>query len=34
MGRSMGDGKTGIREEGVIGDETGVGLVSIRGQFV
>ena len=32
MGRSTGDGKTDVMEEGVIGNESAKGLVSISGQ--
>ena len=34
MGRSAGDGKTGVMEEGVIGDESTGGPMSVCGRRV
>ena len=34
MGRSVGDGKTDVEEEGAIGDELAGGSVSVCGQRV
>ena len=34
MGRSMGDGKTGVVEEGTMGDELVGDPMSVRGQRV